>query len=352
MSQPGRDAPPARRSNAGLLRALQRILLPFLALAVTVLNISEAHRRGDLAIDFKAVSPEIRGLVMGVNPFVIENVVEGGHFLWTVLAGWMLSPLAWMPHGYLIVVALEIVGIIGALGLLGVRDWRLYLIVLIWPTTVGSIQTANITVLVTVLIAAAWHDRARARVGLWVGLAVGVKLFAWPLLVWLAATRRWRALGLALAIQVFGVLITLPYISLGDYIRFEREVDRVMAGQAITLDALIRDLGGSPILGRVVTLAVGLLVLWFGRRDLGWVVVAMLILSPVVWLHYFGLLVIPLGMWSTSLLVWCIPITLFVVPGMLNGSTWQTAVGLLVLGVAPVAARIWRGEKSGAIEVA
>ncbi|MEI7761292.1 MAG: glycosyltransferase family 87 protein [Thermoleophilia bacterium] len=310
------------------------------------MNISEAHRRGDLAVDFKTVSPEIRGLIKGVNPFVIENVGEGGHFLWTVLAGWLLLPFAWMPNGHLVVVALEIVGIVLALHLLGVRDWRLFLIVLIWPTTVGSVQTANITVLVTVLIAAAWHDRGRTRVGLWVGLAVGVKLFAWPLLVWLAATRRWRALGLALAIQVFGVLITLPYISPGDYLRFVREVDRVMAGQAITLDALIRDLGGSPILGRVVTLAAGLAVLWLGRRDLGWVVVAMLILSPVVWLHYLGLLVVPLGLWSTSLLVWCIPVTLFVVPGMLNGSTPQTAFGLLVLAVAPVAARVWPGETS------
>jgi hypothetical protein len=116
-----------------------------------------------------------------------------------------------------------------------------------------------------------------------------------------------------------------------------------MSGQAITLDALVRDLGGSPTVGRAVALAVGLTVLWFGRRSLGWVVVATLILSPVVWLHYFGLLLIPLGLWSRSLLVWCIPLLLVVVPGMLNGAPWQTAVGLGVLALAPAAAWRWRG---------
>ena len=125
----GRRAPKPR--NSGLARAFERIVLPFLAVAVTVLNISEAHRRGDLAVDFRTVTPEIRGLIRGVNPFVIDNVGEGGHFLWTVLAGWLLSPFAWLPHGYLVVVALEIFGIVGALLLLGVRDWRLFLIVLI-----------------------------------------------------------------------------------------------------------------------------------------------------------------------------------------------------------------------------
>ena len=210
---------------------------------------------------------------------------------------------------------------------------------LIWPATVNSVQTANITVLVTVLIAAMWHERGRARAGLWAGLAVAVKLFAWPVLVWLAATRRWRALGIALAVQVFGVLITLPYISIGDYVRFELEVDRIMASQALTLDALVRDLGGTPTEGRAVALAVGLAILWKGRRNLGWVVVAMLVLSPIVWLHYYGLLIVPLGLWSRRLLVWCIPLVLFVVPGQGNGVTWETAAALVA--VFAVVATAW-----------
>src|SRR4051794_15033290 len=96
--------PPQERLN-GLTRAFQQIVLPLLAVAVVGLDISEAHRRGDLAIDFKTVSPEIRGLAHGTNPFALESVGEGGHFLWTVLAGWLLSPFAWLPHGYVAIVA-------------------------------------------------------------------------------------------------------------------------------------------------------------------------------------------------------------------------------------------------------
>ncbi len=342
LAIPGR--PSWRRDR--VIRAFQLIGLPVLAVGMVGWTIVTAHRQGELAIDFKNVSPEIRGLVHGVNPFVVENVGQGGHFLWTVLAGWLLSPFAWLPYGYLLVVALEVAGVVVAALLLGVRDWRLIALALAWPATTNSVQTANITVLTTVLLAAAWHDRDRTRAGLWAGLAVGVKVFAWPALFWLAATRRWRALFVALGIQVFALLITLPYMSLGDYVRFEREVDQVMSGQAITLDALVRDLGGSPTLGRAVALIVGLAVLWKGRRDLGWVVVAMLVLSPVVWLHYFGLLLIPLALWSSSLLVWCIPLLLFLVPGLRNGETWQTALALGVLAVAPGAAWIRSGREA------
>jgi glycosyl transferase family 87 len=329
-------------TRAGLTRALELLGLPALAGTMVVLTIVEAMRRHELALDFRNVSPAIRGLAHGTDPYVLENVGAGGHFLWTVLAGWILLPFAYLPHGYFLVVALEVVGIAAAPVLLGVRDWRLIALALAWAATVNSVQSANITVLITVLIAAAWHDRDRVRGGLWAGLAVAVKLFAWPMLVWLAATRRWRALGVALAVQVFGLAITLPYISLRAYIHFEATVERIMAPQAITLDALTRDLGGSANAGRAVALVVGLALLWKGRKELGLVVVAMLVLSPVVWLHYFGLLVVPLALYSRSLVVWSIPILLFVVPGMGNGATWQTACALLVAGVAAGAA--WFGR--------
>ena len=61
----------------------------------------------------------------------------------------------------------------------------------------------------------------------------------------------------------------------------------------------------------------------------------MLALSPVVWLHYFGLLIIPLALWSPSPALWSIPMLLVLVPGEGNGATWQTTAALIVLGLAP-----------------
>jgi hypothetical protein len=329
------------------VRALQYVGLPVLAIVLNVAMILRAIHRHGLGLDFTHVSPAIRGLVHGADPYVIENVNEGGHFLWTILAGWILAPFAWLPHGYLLVVAFELVGMVLAALLLGLRDIRLIALSLAWPATLVSVQTGNITVLVAVLLAAAWHERGRSRAGIWAGLAVGVKLFAWPVLVWLVATRRWRALALALSVQVFTLLITLPYTSLGEYVRFERAVDHVMSGESITLAALVRQHGGSTRVGTAVALVVGLAVLWKGRRDLGWVVVAMLVLSPVVWLHYYGLLLIPLALWSPPLWVWSLPMLLFVGPGRDNGGPVRTALVLGVAAATVAAAWVWR--KRGAV---
>ena len=298
----------------------------------------------DAAIDFRSVTPAIRGLAHGTDPYVVEGLARGGHFLWTVLCGWLLAPLAWMPGGWLLAIALQIVGLVSALWLLEVRDWRAYALALAWPATVNSVQTANITILVAVFVAAGWRTRGSPFCGLWLGLAVAVKLFAWPVLVWLAATRRWRALIAATTVQVIGLLATVPYISIVRFARYEREVDRVLSGQAITLKAMLLDQG---VWGaQAITLAVGLTILWFGRRDLAWCVVSALVLSPIVWLHYFDLLLFPLALWSAPFWAWTIPFGLWVAPGEGNGAPWQTATSLGVAAATVAVSWRWRnGER-------
>ena len=52
----------------------------------------------------------------------------------------------------------------------------------------------------------------------------------------------------------------------------------MFSDQAITVYALLHDLGVPG--GRVIAIAVGLAIIWLGRRDLAWCVVAALVLSP------------------------------------------------------------------------
>ena len=285
-------------------------------------------------VDFKTVRPEIRGLVHGTNPYVVNGMQDGGHFLWSVLAGWLLMPVAWIPHGWILVSGLGLVAIPVTVRLLGVYDWRAWALALAWPATVNGLQTANITMLVAVFVGLAWHARRHTRVGLWLGLAVAVKLFAWPVLVWLAATRRWRALGVAAAVQIFALLMTLPYISIVDFVRYEQQANRVFSDEAVTPYALL--LGWDVPGARVVAVVGGLCLLAWGRRDLGWCIVAALLLSPIVWLHYFDLLLIPLALWRAPLLIWLIPLGLWVIPGSGNGSQAQTlgALGIVAATVA------------------
>ncbi len=61
-------------------------------------------------------------------------------------------------------------------------------------------------------------------------------------------------------------------------------------------------------------------------------IVASLALSPIVWLHYFALLLVPLAITRPRFgPVWILPIALWVVPADGNGrAAWQTALTLVV----------------------
>ena len=82
---------------------------------------------------------------------------------------------------------------------LGVRDWRCYGLVFLWPPVLSAIQTGNVTLFLGLAAALAWRFRDRAPASAaCIGLTLAAKFFLWPLVVWLAATAescpaRWPA---------------------------------------------------------------------------------------------------------------------------------------------------------------
>src|SRR5439155_19218795 len=77
---------------------------------------------------------------------------------------------------------------------LNVRDWRVYGALFLWPPVLSGIQTGNLTLLLGLVAALAWRYRDRRFLpGLLVGFAVAAKVFMWPLMVWLVASRRFGA---------------------------------------------------------------------------------------------------------------------------------------------------------------
>ena len=78
-----------------------------------------------------------------------------------------------------------------ALWLLELRDWRCYALSFVFLFTRSSIDLGTIEPLLLLVVAAAWHWRDRVRESVEaVALAIVLKLFLWPLAVWLALTRR------------------------------------------------------------------------------------------------------------------------------------------------------------------
>jgi len=106
-----------------------------------------------------------------------------------VLAPFSLLPVVWATVLFTVVMGAALVV---ALWVLEIRDWRVYAVVGCWPATISSVQAGNVTALLVLLAAVAWRWRNRRFVpGVAVAVAIAAKLFLWPLVVWLLATRRW-----------------------------------------------------------------------------------------------------------------------------------------------------------------
>jgi hypothetical protein len=227
---------------------------------------------------------------------------------------------------------------------LGVRDWRCFGVVFLWPPVWNAIQTGNMTLLLGLAAAVAWRYRdARLTSSAAVGVTLAAKFFLWPLVVWFAATRRvWTA---ALATLIGGLLLALSWAAIGfaglaDYPDLMRRLQDSIGEDSYTLYIAGLDLGLPSPVARGVWLAVGLVLLAavvrIGRRgdERSTFILAMaaaLALSPIVWLHYFALLLVVVALAQPSLgFVWFVPLAMVVTPGSGHPTPFETAATLAI----------------------
>ena len=101
-----------------------------------------------------------------------------------------------------------------ALRLAGVRDWRVYTAAVLAPPVVGSLFYGAVDLVLMLGLAACWRWREHAgRAGWVLGAMVALKLIALPLVLWFAATRRWGAAALSLAVA--GILAVAGWAVVG-----------------------------------------------------------------------------------------------------------------------------------------
>jgi Glycosyltransferase family 87 len=254
-----------------------------------------------------------------------------------------------------------------ALRLVGVRDWRCYGVAFLCYPVLASLPVGAIGPLLTLLLALIWRYRDRPLVlAPLLAVAMTLKLFLWPLAIWALATRRWRAS--LLAVPLTAAAIVLPFVPLGlDVLRrypdVLRTLDQVFGPISFSSRALFEALrlsggvadGAIALLG--ICLAVATVVL--ARRPDGdrlaltSAVVAALLLSPIVWVHYYVLLLVPIALARPRLsALWFLPIAFWSTHQLeSNGELWRlvTAFGITVaVGVATA----WPSPRSGEAEVA
>jgi Glycosyltransferase family 87 len=217
--------------------------------------------------------------------------------------------------------------IVGALWLLGLRDWRCYALAAVFEFTRSAVDLGTVAPLLLLAVAVAWRWRDRiAAPAAAVGVAIALKLFLWPLALWLALTGRVRAAGAAVLATVLLVLVpwaAIGFAGIGSYTGLLRHLSRDEASSSYSIVALSVRAHLPESVGVVLSLLVAAALLIGGgvaaralnvqgrQRDVGLLTIALaaaLAASPIVWVHYFLLLLVPLALTEPRLsLLWLVP---------------------------------------------
>jgi hypothetical protein len=290
-------------------------------------------------------------VVHGTSPYAFHG---DSTFAYPPFAAWLLAPLHPLSSSAAAIVwtvlSLAVIGL--ALWWLELRDWRCYALTGVFLSTRSAIDLGTIEPLLLLAVAAAWHWRDSALpAGAAAGVAIVLKLFLWPLAVWLALTRRARAAVIAVAVAVGLAVVswaTIGFAGIGDY----PSVLRKLADQESTSSYSVVALGVRahlPLLGaRIVSVLAALALLaaaaWVSRdegrtareRDVATLTLclaAALAASPIVWVHYFLLLLVPLALARPRLSwLWFVPLAYY----PLGEAAWP-AGDARKLGIALVA---------------
>lgn len=306
-----------------------------------------------LGYDFRvAYLPAAQSVWEGESPYVAADGSGADGLLPYVYPPQLaiaFVPLTALPVDVAALVAflLSLGALMGALAIVGVRDVRCFAAVLIWAPGWNSLEMANVSALLALALAVAWRFRATVwPLAAALGLAISVKLFLWPLLVWAAGTRRLPAMGASVGIGIVVTLSSWAVIGFAGLTSYPDQLSMVDFDQSYSIVAIADELGLHRIVGRVLTLVVGGAMLfataYLARRedDLGTytaAIAAALALTPVVWVHYLVLLAVPLAVSRPRFsAVWLLPILVWVSPRAGHGDAFETLMPALV-GVILVA---------------
>jgi hypothetical protein len=344
-------ASPAAARSAGRRSALEHSCFALLPGLVCAFIVYEMVRGNIVAIDFRdAYRLAGHRLLVGSSPYAwTPTQIAGGEvFVYPSLAAVLMVPFALLPSS---VAALLFSGLCAAaaaatLRMLDVRDWRLYGLTLVWPWVVAGWQTCNLTLLLGLGIALAWRHRDRpALSGLIVGALVSLKPFTAPIVLWLLVTRRYRAVGWgvagALALNLIGWGI-VGFAQIQRYVSLSSRVTTALEHTGYGLISAAEHIGLGHSVGIAIelfaaVLLVALMVIAGRRQDdrraLAAAIVLMLVASPLVWSHYFALLLIPVALAYPRLnRVWLLPLLLWGC-AVRDAAEWQIVVTWAVVAV-------------------
>jgi hypothetical protein len=237
------------------------------------------------------------------NPLVITPL-RGSVYPPSAFVG--VAWLGFLPQGVAIALweVVEFLAATATLWVLGVRDLRCYALWLLTPMVLATALFGNATILIILLFAILWRWRDNAIVAAAaLTAAIAIKLFVAPMIIWLLFRGRFRAAAytaLATPFFILGAWAAIGFSAIGRYVSILSANDHLWGRDGPFLQSLVMQVGGSSLLAGVLgaLAATALIAAAYFVGDLSaftLTVAASILLAPVAWIGYLGLLVIPVA---------------------------------------------------------
>ena len=332
----------------------------FVGLPALFVSISVIPRWHGYAYDFLIFRKAGLAYLHGHSPYPRPDVAvlaQQHSFVYPAPMAALFAPFSLLPpHVGSVLWGLVLLACVaGTLYLLDVRDPRVYAVSILWGPVFVGIRLGTVSPLLALLIAGLWRFRDRARpAALLLAAVIVAKVLLWPLALGLVATRRWRAAagGLLLAAAVtLAAWSAIDFAGLWSYTHLLGLLTEAEQHEAFSVVSLALALGLSSSAAHVVAIAlaasllagVGLTVLRIRREraDLNVFVLcvaAALVASPIVWQHYFALLLVPVAIVAPRFgPLWLLPLLLWLVTPQSHGHPFP----ILVAVVVPALVLVW-----------
>jgi hypothetical protein len=350
--------------NDPLKKALTHALAIW-AIAAPLWVLAGSALSNTLAVDVQhAFLPAARAVLHGASPYSAigsRAVLQGTAFLYPPLSAYLFVPFTLLPQlaAEIVAVLLVAAAVPATLLVLGVRDWRCYATAFLWWPTIIGMQTGNLTLPMLLGVALAWRYRDRPIVvALVSAIVVALKLFFWPLFVWLVATRRYRAAALSAGATVLFVLVPwagIGFAGLRWYPHLLASVSREEGPRSYSVAALLHAVIPNWTAAVAVETLFGTAllagVLAAGRRGrdrdaFALSIVAILVLTPLLEMHYLALLLVIVALYRRSFaLAWAAPLLIWGAAAGNVASLIQIVHVLLAVAITVVLARSdWRPQ--------
>lgn len=335
----------------GLRRAVEKCLPPFVFVVLPLAAVGLLLRdllphldQTDTYWDFHVFWHAGSAVLHGHSPYPPPSAAVLAHessFVYPAPAALVMVPFALLSFtpSSIIFALLMIASIPVALRIVGVRDYRCYGIALLSAPFANALVVGAISPALVIGVALLWRYRDHTLgAAAAVAAIIMLKLFLWPFLLWLAFTRRFKAALLSvvlMAVVTLGSWAVLGFAGFLDYKNILSILTHLLEGKGYSLVALGLSLGAGTTVARALPwivggAALGLIALR-GRAPGAdrWTFVvatgAAFALSPIVWLHYFVLLYIPIAIARPRLSwLWALPLTLWLCRGQsIDGAVWD-----------------------------